>query len=141
MKCTDKEWQHCRVEKMGCIGCYYDEIKINDYIRIHEEIAKITKAYKIDDHLVYCAKYGDGKEYVQIPIRKITKHGARICDVLEEGDIIFYKINGFQKIYMGKVRKYKNGLGSNYYGLEQLKILKVITKKELKQIGYEIVEV
>jgi hypothetical protein len=25
MKCTDKEWQHCRVEKMGCPGCYYDE--------------------------------------------------------------------------------------------------------------------
>ena len=25
MKCSDKEWQHCRVEKMGCKGCYYDE--------------------------------------------------------------------------------------------------------------------
>lgn len=24
MKCTDKEWQHCRAEKMGCKGCYYD---------------------------------------------------------------------------------------------------------------------
>jgi len=27
MKCTDKEWQHCRVEKMGCPGCAYDETK------------------------------------------------------------------------------------------------------------------
>ena len=27
MKCTDKEWQHCRVEKMGCDGCYYDDKK------------------------------------------------------------------------------------------------------------------
>ena len=25
MKCGDKEWQHCRVEKMGCPGCYYHE--------------------------------------------------------------------------------------------------------------------
>lgn len=25
MKCGDKEWQHCQVEKMGCTGCYYDE--------------------------------------------------------------------------------------------------------------------
>lgn len=25
MKCNDKEWQHCRVEKMGCKGCYYDK--------------------------------------------------------------------------------------------------------------------
>lgn len=22
--CTPKEWDHCRVEKMGCPGCYYD---------------------------------------------------------------------------------------------------------------------
>lgn len=23
-ECTDKEWQHCRVEKMSCEGCYYE---------------------------------------------------------------------------------------------------------------------
>lgn len=27
MKCGDKEWQHCRVEKMGCTGCYYNAIE------------------------------------------------------------------------------------------------------------------
>lgn len=34
MKCTGKEWDHCRVEKMGCKGCYYDEKnqEIEDYI-------------------------------------------------------------------------------------------------------------
>lgn len=27
MKCTGKEWDTCRVEKMGCSGCYYtDEV-------------------------------------------------------------------------------------------------------------------
>ena len=25
MKCTEKEWDTCRVEKMGCKGCYYNE--------------------------------------------------------------------------------------------------------------------
>ena len=25
MQCTDNEWKHCRVEKMGCDGCYYSE--------------------------------------------------------------------------------------------------------------------
>lgn len=35
MKCGDKEWQHCRVEKMGCTGCYYNKTKINT-----EEIEK-----------------------------------------------------------------------------------------------------
>lgn len=32
MKCTDKEWQHCRVEKMGCEGCYYDKKNIEEVI-------------------------------------------------------------------------------------------------------------
>lgn len=32
MKCTDKEWNSCRVEKRGCEGCYYasDEILTED---------------------------------------------------------------------------------------------------------------
>lgn len=25
MKCTGKEWDTCRVEKMGCKGCYYNK--------------------------------------------------------------------------------------------------------------------
>ena len=30
MKCTGKEWDTCRVEKMGCTGCHYNErIKLN----------------------------------------------------------------------------------------------------------------
>lgn len=23
-KCTGKQWDSCRVEKMGCSGCYYE---------------------------------------------------------------------------------------------------------------------
>ena len=30
MKCTGKEWDTCRVEKMGCKGCCYDEIEVNE---------------------------------------------------------------------------------------------------------------
>ena len=26
MKCTGKEWDTCRVEKMGCPGCYHYKI-------------------------------------------------------------------------------------------------------------------
>lgn len=27
MFCTDKEWQHCDVEKMTCVGCFYNNDK------------------------------------------------------------------------------------------------------------------
>ena len=70
----------------------------------------------------------------------ITKHSKKISEVLKEGDVIFYTINNSPQIYMGKVRKYKLGLGSNYYSLEQLNIIKVITKKEIKEVGFEINE-
>ena len=140
MKCGDKEWQHCRVEKMGCTGCYYNEIEVKEYIRIHEEIAQITKKGKIDNHYIYSAIYGDGKEYTNISRRMITKHSKKISEVLKEGDVIFYTINNSPQIYMVKVRQYKLGLGSNYYSLEQLNIIKVITKKEIKEVGFEINE-
>ena len=141
MKCGDKEWQHCRVEKMGCTGCYYDEIEVKEYIRIHEEIAQITKKGKIDNHYIYSAMHGNGKEYTNISRRMITKHGKTISEVLKEGDVIFYKINNSSIVYISKVKKHKNGLGANFYTLEQLNIMKVITEKELKQTGYDIKEV
>lgn len=28
-KCDDKEWMHCRVEKMGCEGCNYEDRPFN----------------------------------------------------------------------------------------------------------------
>ena len=32
MKCTSEEWDHCRVEKMGCTGCYYKNDKYSGTI-------------------------------------------------------------------------------------------------------------
>lgn len=40
MKCTGKEWDACRVEKMGCLGCYYtDEI----YCKYNERRRKMGR--------------------------------------------------------------------------------------------------
>lgn len=38
MKCDDKEWQHCREEKMGCKGCYYDEKEFVTFTKDQEAI-------------------------------------------------------------------------------------------------------
>lgn len=47
MKCGDKEWQHCRVEKMGCKGCHYDKENIEEVIKGLESL--------IDDRLSFLA--------------------------------------------------------------------------------------
>ena len=38
MKCTGKEWDTCRVEKMGCRGCYYDEKKFIEFTKDQEGV-------------------------------------------------------------------------------------------------------
>lgn len=38
MKCTGKEWDTCRVEKMGCHGCYYDEKKFIEFTKDQEGV-------------------------------------------------------------------------------------------------------
>lgn len=38
MKCTGKEWDTCRVEKMGCKGCYYDEKEFVTFTKDQEAI-------------------------------------------------------------------------------------------------------
>ena len=43
MKCDDKEWKDCRVEKMGCKGCYYDDNIIGKRVKIlHKRYDGIT---------------------------------------------------------------------------------------------------
>ena len=46
MNCTDKEWQHCRVEKMGCEGCYYNKIEEDDVKIIEDLINKYNSFFK-----------------------------------------------------------------------------------------------
>lgn len=34
-KCDDKQWMHCRVEKMGCEGCNYEDRPFNPNNAMH----------------------------------------------------------------------------------------------------------
>jgi hypothetical protein len=143
VKCGDKEWQHCRVEKMGCKGCYYDEIEPGEYVRFKDEtIDKIVDIIETQGNqkLIAFEKRNSYKSETGL-VNCMDKHGKKISDVLKEGDVIFYKINNSSIVYISKVKKHKNGLGANFYTLEQLNIMKVITEKELKQTGYDIKEV
>ena len=54
-KCDDKEWMHCRVEKMGCEGCNYEDRPYNpkelifmDYITEMKDLY-LKKNHDYDD--------------------------------------------------------------------------------------------
>lgn len=75
---------------------------------------------------------------------QIVKHSKEITDIIAEGDFIVYSITS-EIIKVGIVKKYMNRdntyyLGVEGYKLKQLKIRKVITKKELEKVGYELNE-
>ena len=43
MKCTGDEWDHCRVEKMGCTGCYYDKDTLEESINNLKKLIELRK--------------------------------------------------------------------------------------------------
>lgn len=63
MKCTGKEWDTCRVEKMGCLGCYYtDEI----YCKYNKE-RRITMGRKLASvQKIKAIKPIDGADKIEI---------------------------------------------------------------------------
>lgn len=79
MKCGDKEWQHCRVEKMGCMGCYYDEIEPNEYIR-----TETGDIFIVDNE----RKVLQGLKFLDVQYGKIVEHKKSLIDLIEVGDYI-----------------------------------------------------
>lgn len=45
MKCTGKEWDHCRVEKMGCDGCHYNSMTLDEAIDQVESLIDDRKSF------------------------------------------------------------------------------------------------
>ncbi len=78
MKCTGKEWDHCRVEKMGCKGCYYDE-RIDNVIKGLEDL--------IDDRLSFLGPDDiDNEDNVFVKDIKVLKEAIKIIKELEGKD-------------------------------------------------------
>lgn len=79
MKCTGKEWDTCRVEKMGCTGCYYDEIEADEFIRTTSgHIFKVDKERKVLQ----------GIKFLNVQYGNIINHKKKLIDLVKEGDYV-----------------------------------------------------
>lgn len=136
MKCTGKEWDTCRVEKMGCTGCYYDEIEVDEYIRTEKGYI-----FKVDNQ----KKVLKGIKFLDVQYGHIKKHSKNIIDLIEVGDYI----NG-KRVFATNNRINDNGekviLTENYDewtddGVVSNKDIKSIVTKELfKKTQYKVGE-
>lgn len=75
MKCTDKEWQHCRVEKMGCDGCYYDDKNKNQEI---EDYINNMSEEEMNDFIFFALqamtkKVDDVRSFIDAEEKRLTK--------------------------------------------------------------------
>lgn len=146
MECGDKEWQHCQVEKMGCPGCYYDEIKIGEYVRTRNNgIKRIDTIFENKTVNKYGYETGsdwDGKWYSHIKTTEIVKHSNNLIDLIEIGDILKIKEDdsicyiGLEKdemtlTYQEIIDEIKNN---------KIKLLAIVTKEQFRNIEYKVGE-
>ena len=140
MKCSDKEWQHCNKEKMGCEGCFYnDEISIGEYVRTYNNgIKRIDTIWENKTVNKYGYEVGsewDGKLYSIIKTTDIVKHSKDIKDLVQKGDYV----NGYlvEQIDKDGFIVIHNG-GYTFRSSNWIKT--IITKEQIKQIEFRIKE-
>lgn len=126
MKCSDKEWQHCQKEKLGCKGCAYnDEIKIGEYIR-----NTFGDIYKYD-YIGHPMLLGD--EFYN----RIVKHSKNIIDLIQKDDYV----NGekiVEKFYDYANKEYHLVTRAKHYFSEDIKT--ILTKEMFEANLYKLEE-
>ena len=149
MKCSDKEWQHCNKEKMGCNGCAYnDEISIGEYVRTYNNgIKRIDTIWENKTVNKYGYEVGsewDGKLYSIIKTTDIVKHSFDIIDLVQKGDYV----NGYKVLYVCNEEPCPSGKyvdidcnkpsEESYFFEDEIK--SIMTKEQIKQIEFIIKE-
>lgn len=120
---------------MGCIGCHYDEIKDNEYVRTDKGyIFVVDKERKVLQAL----------KFLDVQYGNIIKHSKNAIKLIRESDVIRYKVQKLGSPKIAEVKKYRNVkdgkeyLGVEGFGLEQIEILELMTKEKFKQESFEI---
>ena len=78
-KCTSEEWNHCRAEKMGCTGCYYNNT-LEEAIKILNELKEKANIEDIDMNDCFNGEHIQAIETVlqslqnSIPKKKIEEY-------------------------------------------------------------------
>lgn len=120
------------------------EIEIGEYVR-----TKIGKIYTVKS----ITKFPDRDIHIYVnegimffrPI-EIAKHSKNQKELIQEGDILEYQIYKISCTKIGEVKKYKDArsfqeyLGVEGFNLEQITILKILTKEKFEEESYKVGE-
>ena len=77
-------------------------------------------------------------------LEDIVKHSKELKDLIESGDLIIYRLRGLKHQCKGFIRIYKDArsgkenLGIDYYSLEQIEIIKILTHEQIEANCYKV---
>lgn len=123
------------------------KIEIGDYIRTKDgRIGIVTCIRRDDKEAKYKTHFKAGnKNYTKfIPGKAIKNNSNELKDLIEENDIIKYKLNELSSIEIDKViiakeaRTFKEYLSIRGYKFDQIKILSLVTKEQFNLVYYEV---
>jgi len=115
-----------------------DEIKVGDYIRT--ELGYIGKVQSVNMFNADLYRTDNGTYSKE----EIVNHSLNIIDLIKEGDFIKYRLKNLSQTNIGIVRKQidprnmKEVITVGFYRINQVEILKIVTKEEFENVGYEV---
>lgn len=129
-------------------------ICINEYVRTNRGILGKIKRIELDNidkslkWYVFDKKRPDMNIVDEVYINKpyITKHSKNQKELIQEGDILEYQTNKLSFTKIGEVKKYKDArsfeeyLGVEGFNLEQITILRILTKEKFEEESYKVGE-
>lgn len=150
MRCTGKEQLTCNEEKMGCEGCYYnddknkDDIKVGEYARTKKQgikrIGTIFENRTVNKYGYEIGSEWDGKLYSIIKTTDIVNHSKDIAELIGYGDFI----NGKMCIDIEHYTRDDGTKGINFVciggSVLEENIKSIVTKEQFKSVEFRLEE-
>ena len=112
------------------------KIKVGEYVRTKSGDIGIFNKY-FEDKAWFEMKKNDD-DFYGIQVSAIVKHSFNIIDLIEENDIVGYRINCLSEFKVGRVKKYKDARNDKQYlGVESYDITKIYIDEILTHEQYE----
>ncbi len=130
-----------------------DKIEVGEYVKTKEGIIAQIKNidYEADiyrfDRTIYINDFGMKNDVLynnEMFKKVVVKHSKQLKDLIESGDLIIYRLRGLKHQCKGFIRIYKDArsgeenLGIDYYSLEQIEIIEILTHQQFEANCYKV---
>lgn len=119
----------------GSFKCSNEDLgQVGEFIRTDKGFV-----FQIDEQKINLELYF----LINTTIGYVKKHSMSIKNIVEDMDIVKYKLNGIKETYIGIIKEYidprsnMKKISVNGYSLEQIHILKILTHEQFEEKSFE----